>query len=519
MQNYYFDYIMYMAFESLLMYDERRTLTIKQLYDYNDFLTNGIKKWIENDNKRQVNDNRLETIKMNYDIAKNDFLTKNDNISIEEKNNLLNAFLDNNTNYFERKDDEVCVKKFVKADDLMRKTLYEYRQKYKQYFVIFSILNIYLHNQEALNILNANSIKDELAEIVKSEQIMENLFLNYDKSVKKLIKDINILNYHKLSKYFNKSSFECAALNNILDDFNKSKKSGECFCSNIFSNNLQKNDLFYKNNHLSEIHFDDTDIKLGLWFSTLFSDKELYLSKISHQIVDMIMYKQKVEFDNNKITFDSNEDNDELEEFNDYLDEDEFDDEIEDDESVVYKDEFDDDEVYNYCNYDEKDDFMSLEKHEKSAFINNNAALKYIQEINDYEKKYGFNEELAKVKRRILYILNIYGYELYEDSKLPKIVENISLDIDDNKRDYMDFYIHARLFLFDIIVYNTFDELTLNRILFISTYYDLTHDIRIKRILDKYKDTDIGNKVYRAIINHESNLFLYENKNNKLIKK
>lgn len=514
MQNYYFDYMMYMAFESLLMYDERRTLTIKQLYNYSEFLTDGIKKWIKNDNKQQGNDNRLEITKISYDLAKKDFLTKNGNISVDDGNDLLNIFLKNNTNYFERKDDEIYVKKHVKADDLMQKTLYEYSNKYKQYFVIFSIMNLFLHNPKALDILNANSYKNELTEIIKSESIMENLFLNYDKSVKKFIRDINILNNHRLSKYFNKSSFECSALNNILQELDKDKNSGECFCSNIFSNSLKENDLFYNINHLSEIHFDDTDIKLGLWFSSLFSDKKLYLSKISHQIMDMIMYKQKIEFDNNENTFDSDEDIDELEEFDEYLDE-----ELEEDENNVYKDEFDDDEVYTYCNYDEKEEFMSLEKHEKSAFINNNAALKYIKEINDYEKKYGFNEELTKVKRRILYILNIYGYELYEDSKLPKIVENISLDIDNNKRDYMDYYIHARLFLFDIIVYNTFDELTLNRILFVSTYYDLTHDIRIKRIIDKYKDTDIGNKVYRAIINHESNLFLYEIKNNKLIKK
>lgn len=274
MQNYYFDYIMYMAFESLLMYDERRSLSIKQLHEYNAFLTDKIKKWIKNDNKRLYND-RLESVRTNYDISKKDFLTKHGSISIEDENKFLNIFLKNNTDYFERKDNEIYVKKFVKVDDLMNKTLYEYSQKYKQYFVIFSILNINLHNQEALDILNANSIKNEITEIIKSEQIMEKLFYNYDKSVKKLIKDINILNNHKLSKYFNKSSFECTALNNILQELRNSNSSVECFCLNLFSSSLQENDSFYNINHLSEIHFDDTDIKLGLWFSALFSDKDL----------------------------------------------------------------------------------------------------------------------------------------------------------------------------------------------------------------------------------------------------
>ena len=41
----------------------------------------------------------------------------------------------------------------------------------------------------------------------------------------------------------------------------------------------------------------------------------------------------------------------------------------------------------------------------------------------------------------------------------------------------------------------------LKKILFVFNYFDITNDIRIKRILNKYKKTDKGKNIFNAIIN------------------
>ena len=73
-----------------------------------------------------------------------------------------------------------------------------------------------------------------------------------------------------------------------------------------------------------------------------------------------------------------------------------------------------------------------------------------------------------------------------------------------------------KILLIDILEKWIDDEYTLRKLLFIQTYYDLTTDIRIKRIIDKYQKTDIGSKVKEFILEHKK---FEDISSNKLVKK
>ncbi len=71
------------------------------------------------------------------------------------------------------------------------------------------------------------------------------------------------------------------------------------------------------------------------------------------------------------------------------------------------------------------------------------------------------------------------------------------------REDFTDFYALSRLFLVDILESWIDDEMYLKKMLLVSTYYDLTKDNRIKKIINKYKKTELGYKVSEIIL--ESN--------------
>ena len=71
-----------------------------------------------------------------------------------------------------------------------------------------------------------------------------------------------------------------------------------------------------------------------------------------------------------------------------------------------------------------------------------------------------------------------------------------------NEKDFYDYYVISRLFLVDILEGFIDDDKTLRKMIFVSTYYDLTKDKRIEKIINKYKNTEIGEKIYDTIFSH-----------------
>lgn len=171
--------------------------------------------------------------------------------------------------------------------------------------------------------------------------------------------------------------------------------------------------------------------------------------------------------------------------------EDEFDDECD-------EDEFDNDDE-NYMN---QVACYLYEKKISMAFY-----LNYIDHINQHQKCYGDDESLENAKRRLLYVLDGYGDDLYKEENFEKALGEVSIEGGEPSEVFSDFYAASRLFLVDILENWADDDLLIKKLLFVSTYYDLTHDKRINKILDKYAQTEMGQKVTISIFEHDYGTF------------
>ena len=118
---------------------------------------------------------------------------------------------------------------------------------------------------------------------------------------------------------------------------------------------------------------------------------------------------------------------------------------------------------------------------------------------------------MLKSRTRLLYLFDRFEYQLYDRDGLQRLKDNIFIsDICDNESEYKEyfyeFYIMSMLFLLDILCQNNY-EFLLKKILFVSTYYEITKDSRIEEVIDKYRYTDMGIKLYQIIINHDKDVF------------
>ena len=119
-----------------------------------------------------------------------------------------------------------------------------------------------------------------------------------------------------------------------------------------------------------------------------------------------------------------------------------------------------------------------------------------------------------------MYLLDGHGDNLYIKESYNNSYNNISMDDINYKDDMNDFYTLSRLFLVDILEGWNDDELTLKKLLFVSSYYNLTKDERIERIIEKYKDTRLGQIISNIIIDNNYNvLATYISNNQKKLNK
>ena len=108
--------------------------------------------------------------------------------------------------------------------------------------------------------------------------------------------------------------------------------------------------------------------------------------------------------------------------------------------------------------------------------------LTYLTKLNEYINNTP-DKKLINVKRRLLYLLDNKDDKLYlSDRYISLVLDNIEVD------DHIDDYCNqvkkeACMMLEDI--FNTEDEHTIQKVLFISTYYHLTKDKEILNLLNK----------------------------------
>ena len=228
---------------------------------------------------------------------------------------------------------------------------------------------------------------------------------------------------------------------------------------------------------------------MDVFLNAIFSDNLLSYSKTDYRVA--------------KIAYSKEDDDDFLHVF------DPFDDE-EDDEYDCTEDCFDD--IDDECNdeYDEEDEETHEYDPEKIHQSEFSFFLKYIDAIIKYQQKNGIDKKLSSAKNRLLYVLDNSVYKLYIKQNFDNVLNSV-MELDLNyEEDIWDYSRCAKAFFVDVFESTEQNEFTIRKLLFISTYYELTKSSEIKDELMFYRE--------HPFYEEYSNIILGETKEKRKIK-
>lgn len=480
--NSYFDYIIYLAFDTILSYEDKRTLTIEQLHNYRV-------KFCE---LCQDKSDWFEQFGEEVQSRFNDFLRINMNMPKQEENDKFAHFLKEQKNIFSYQFGIISLDENISLQELEdRRFELECYTRDKTDKVICGSIQGLRDNLECLKILGANKIIEYISKIIKVEKIIEDSYHSFENpDSQNSIRIGNIFIASKLKPIFNTTEEKMRCFTRIMIKFDDPSSFGEEFW--LLSEHLENNDEFYQRNTYINNDLCNKFQRAIFDTGTLMYDQ---IKGYSDMLWTFRKPKDELDFEQDLEPVEEDFDWDNF--FNRLAGEDkeEFIDEFED----ASEEETDEEEDY------EETDSIILYRQEEKIYLA--FYIRFIETLNEYQSKYGIKEELQQAKNRLLYLLDIYGHELYKEENFRKISSGIRIDNFDIKKDFYDYYVMSRLFLIDILEGYIDDERTVRKILFASTYYNLTKDRRIKRILNKYKNTELGKKVYAAIINNDYSNF------------
>lgn len=460
---------MYLAFRVILSYENKRSLTIEQLHNYRLKLC---EKHFEYFSQYTEYDDKNFEKKLHYFHLVNMNMTRE-----EEEQNFIN-FINDNDKFFSYKDGVIYLKDEIVLSVLEDENLKLPHYNDKDDYIICGYLISGFDCVDCLDILGVTKIKEFVSKLVEDEKRIENAYLIYsndelEQNINKILESIyfriNILANLKEAKLRNYHR-TILSLRDYEIDFKKIW---------LLSDYLMEHDEYY-NLYFKSIDFIQKDV-----YQRAIFDKGTLAYDILNNMMEAIWtYRNpdetlEIELVDPEATSKLMEEREnEIKSFKDEFEED--------------KDEIKYDEYEGEMN---KIDIFLEEKRIAMTFY-----LNYINNINKYLKIHGQNADLESTKSRLLYFLDSYGDNLYKEENYQKTLYELLMNKIDSE-EFDDQYTLSRLFLIDILEEWIDDELTLKKILFVSTYYDLTKDKRIKKIINKYKNTELGKKVYDVILN------------------
>lgn len=130
--------------------------------------------------------------------------------------------------------------------------------------------------------------------------------------------------------------------------------------------------------------------------------------------------------------------------------------------------------------------------------------LLYTKKIDEFMKKYGEDEELQRAKARILYAFDDISLSLFDEDKLNDVLDDNLMAVQEEesiKEAYEFWQKEALFFIKDVFEgkYEYTEDILYKKLIFVSTYYDLTEDIEIVNMLDSYQE-DPRYQMYKKII-------------------
>ncbi len=451
----FFDLVIYFAFERLLEYEDKRFLTFEQLHEYRLSLLNQLeKKYVFLSSSHSK-----ETINL-----LNRYFLVNEEMSLEEEKSRFKKFLEVHNKYFTKSKDGISLNDTVGYGKF---TLYRCEVQEKIDNSVGAIISGCSDSFESCKILGIKTIIQDAKKLIDLEDNLEKAYINHFDETFPV--ELNVLNYfvkYKLlvlaiSKYQTINGYHMTMLK-YRDLF------GTDYENDLVSTELIENDNFFVENmfineELNNVHQ-----------SAIFSKGTLIYKKILDYIDDIWDFRF---FDTVDV---EEEDNNDL--------------------SGYYPDEVDDGRFTmndaRILNKEKED----LQRAKYKFYVN------YIDKINKVLEKES-NEDLINTKYRLLYSLNSYDQDLYKEDHFNEVIKSTNnISINNKRSDFYDFYVISRIFLIDLITGNMDDENNFKKMLFISTYYDLTHDKRILLLFRKHGKKTLKDKYYNAIINHQYDL-------------
>jgi len=483
MKNY-FDFIIYLAFRTILTYENKRSLTLEQLHKYRKKLC---EKHIEYHSQFTEYDDEQFEENLRF------FHSSNMNMTLAEEEQNFIEFINNNDEYFFYKDGLISLRGNITDKDLEDANFELDSYSTRDDKLICGGLIGYHDCIECLDILGVRKITEFVYRIIEDEKKIERAYQTYTgielgQNIKKILTYVN---------------YRLALIGNLKDDkmrcYHRAIGSWRMVDLNtkgkdiwLLSDYLMKNDKFY---NLSPISIDS--IINNEYQRAIFDNGTLVYDRL-HDTMDAIWSYREPDARMEIEPVDPDATCLLMEERMEELD--------------SFDDEFEDIEEQNFDTYDEEDGMNQVELYLHRKKINMLFYLNYINHIDKYLEAFGSDEVLENSKCRLLYLLDGYGDNLFIEENFKNALNNVSMDKINYKEDFDDFYTLSRLFLVDILEGWIDDEMTLRKMLFVSTYYDLTKDRRIKRIIKKYKKTEVGEMISRIVL--ESN---YNDLNSRLI--
>ena len=482
----YFNYILLCAFQVAVQHENKRELTLKQLHNY--------RIEICEQNRKYYSDNFDGFEDEEYEKRLNSFYNFNVNMTSIEEADKISLFIDKYSNFFVYNNGIVSLNDNISYENIddERSEIFLLQDIIGK-SICSKLLNFY-DSLPCLDILGTTKVKEEVFEIIRVEKLIEGAYLNSQNlDEQSNIKMLSRLVSLKLNQMGNKSPIELGAYSMVIRHiYSKSNKSEN---SEKLSEYLIQTDKYYNAN----MH----EINLALankYQIAIFDRTDLTYYQLMSYIDWLWDFKEPENFPDIEFA--------DIDAFVEKLEENEED-------TGSFEDEFDEEEEFD-DDYDENEEENKIARYYRNKKIEFGFYLNFIKALNNYEKLYGYNESLEKSKKRLLYLLDAYGDNLYEVENFNKLINAINASTF-KKEDLEDYYSLSRLFLIDIVEGWISDEYILQKILFASTYYDLTKDRRIKRIIDKYKNTNQGEKIYNAIIKNDFSGYATNNGYSKML--
>lgn len=476
--NNYLDFIMYLAFEVGLTFDKKGTFSIDTLNDYRKKLCELSECYYED-----------------YEFSSEEFHNKliefhkfHKELSDEEFRDFVISFVEDNSFYFELYGENVRVADDITLDDIANAKMECDSYSTTDDYLICGVLIGLSDKEKLLETLDVGfKIRSFMKNLVSDCKKLEKAYAQYQFSdlidgFDKLVSSINFR--INLIGNFDMDRMRC--FHRIITGNDDSDAIGEDFF--LLSDDLVKTSRYYKLLQSSANY-----LLCNKYQRAIFDSGTLAYDRINALLSAIWDYRDPTP----DIELEPVDEEAFLENVNDLAQQaEEFDDEFGDD----LLDRLDDPFFIGDEDEDEEEEELNLvDIYLKQKQIDRIFYFKYLEKIDKYQSKYGQSDSLESAKSRLLYLLDTDGERLYVDSNLEDAISASIYDGNDMKNDFSEFYIVSRLFMEDINNGLSYDRFYLRKLLFIEAYLDITHDESIIKMVDKYSDTENGDKVNRAV--------------------